>query len=139
MHLLSTIRPTQNQLRVLAKIAAAQDHPTQAANEISSDANLVAARNLLMKLDAITFSGDKAQLTQKGQQLARDQNIIDDSGEMTDDGNKLAATEANGTPDETMPAPTETPPQDFGAAPPDLGTTPPMEGFSGLFKNMLIG
>jgi len=141
MRLLSTLRPTQNQLRVIAKICAAKDFPARAAAEISSDTNLVAARNLLMKLNIITFTDDNAALTDIGEQVALEQNIIDDAGEMTEDGNKLAATESNGKPDEEMPAPMGEPPMGGMPPPPSPmgGEMPPMEGFSKLFKHILNG
>lgn len=143
MHLLSTIKPTQNQLRVMAKIIVAQDQPVKAASEISDDVSLVAARNLLAKLGLITFSDRDAKLTEKGQQVAHEQGIADESGQITDTGSKLAATNTDGKNDETMPASdagTElpsTPPEPMGDMP-DMGTLG-MEGYSQLFKNILNG
>ncbi len=137
MQLLTTIRPTTNQLTVLATIVANQDHPTRAASEISSNENLIAARNMLMKLNVIEYTANKAALTDKGQQIAKEQNIVDDSGQLTDEGNKLVAA-AQG----------EQPPtgDQMGGLPPelpipggDMGGLPPMEGFSSLFKNILYG
>lgn len=144
MKLLSTIRPTKNQLTVLAIIAASKDHPAKAAGEISGNANLVGARNTLMNLAAIEFTDASAKLTPTGEQLAKDQNIIDDSGQLTDEGNKLLPSSAQGTP-------TEVPSGDLGGADmgmPDLGAGgdlgapdlgPPMEGFSPLFKQLILG
>jgi hypothetical protein len=97
MKLLSTVRLTDSQKRVIAKIAAAPT-PNVAATDISKDANLVAARNMLMQLGAITYSEQEAQLTDKGQQLGVAENIIDDSGQLTDVGTKMASTESNGLP-----------------------------------------
>ena len=139
MHLLSTLRPTQNQMKVIAKIVASQDVPARAAAEISSNPNLIAARNLLMKLNVITFADNAATLTDKGQQLAKEQNITDESGQLTDEGNKLASSDADGKQTEEQPQPGTD--QNMGA--PDMGLNdlgaPPMEGFSNLFKNLLIG
>lgn len=99
MRLLSTVRLNDNQKRVLAKIAAAPT-PTVAGEEISKESNLVAARNLLMKLGVITFVDNRAEITDKGQSLAKEENIIDDSGGLTDAGNKLAFTKTTGQPED---------------------------------------
>lgn len=141
MRLLSTLRPTSNQLRVIAKIAASQDVPARAAAEISSSANLIAARNLLMKLNVITYTDNSATLTDIGQQLAQEQNITDEGGQLTDEGNKLAASESNGKPDKEIPAQNQEQSSMGGGQLPgteDL-SEPPMEGFSLLFKDLLNG
>lgn len=89
MRILSAVHPTENQKRVLAKIIAAPT-PTVAAEEISNNANMVAARNMLMKLGVITFGAGEASLTDKGEQIAREENIADESGQLTDVGQQLA-------------------------------------------------
>lgn len=139
MHLLSTIHPTQNQLRVLAKIIVSKDKPTIAAAKISADANLVAARNLLAKLNLITFTDNNATLTDKGIKVAQDQDIADESGQITDTGAKLAAENSDGKPDQGMPSseagatlPNEPPMSGMGDLP-SLG----MESFSPLFKTII--
>lgn len=114
MRLLSTIRLNDNQKRVLAKIAAAPT-PTVAGEEISKETNLVAARNMLMKLGIITFVDNRAEITDKGQALAKEENITDDSGGLTDAGNKLAFTTATGQPED-------------GAQQPAAGGADPMGG-----------
>lgn len=118
MRLLSTIRLTDSQKRVIAKISAAAT-PTVAGEEISKDANLVAARNMLMKLGVITFVDNRAEITDKGNQLAVEENIVDEQGELTELGNKLAFTASNGQPTgdaaqggDTMAGGMEEPPMD---------------------------
>lgn len=141
MRLLSTLRPTQNQLTVLAKIIASQDVPARAAAEISSNTNFIAARNILMKLGLITYTDAAAALTDKGTQVAQEQNIIDENGQLTDEGNALASAEANGKPSKEQPQPGMD--QSMGGTPPDMGlggdigAPPPMESFSSLFKHIL--
>lgn len=122
MKLLTTIRLTQTQRQVIAKIVASQDVPARAASEISTSQNLITARNMLMKLGVITYSTDSAALTPKGENLAREQNVIDETGNLTDEGNSVLGLEQ--TPTDQPPA--ETPLE-----------TLPMEGFSDLFKSML--
>lgn len=111
MRLMSAVHPTTNQKRVLAKIAAAPT-PVVAGTEISKDANLVAARNLLMKLGLITFADGSAEMTEKGQQVAADENIVDQSGELSSVGQELAYTDAQGnkTGDQAAATPPAPPP-----------------------------
>lgn len=103
MRILSTIHPTENQKRVLAKIAASPNSDV-AGHQISGDANLVAARNMLMKLDIITYVDGEATLTDKGQQISAEENITDETGQLTDMGKKLAYTDPDEKPDNDMTA-----------------------------------
>lgn len=128
MRLLSTVRLNDNQKRVLAKIAAAPT-PTVAGEEISKEPNLISARNLLMKLGAITFVDGRAEITDKGQSLGKDENILDDSGGLTDAGNKIAFTKANGQPEDGG--------QDGGQAP--TGDIPPPAPGGDMSGDMAAG
>lgn len=147
MHLLNHFQPTQNQLAVLAITAANKEHPAQAASKLNANANLVSARKLLMDLHLLSYSGNAAALTELGMKLAKDNDIIDDAGELTDVGNKLLPTDTN--------QPESEPEMDMGAndfgnpgnetppAPPaggqDMGIVPDFASFSPLFKNILKG
>ena len=142
MHILHTINPTLNQKKVLAIIASNTEHPVIAIQQLSASPNLIAARNLLMKLNVITFTDDNVQLTDRGEQLAKDYNIIDDSGTLTDEGQQLVSDKSQ-QPSETPPMENPDMGMGLGTAPP---TSPPgnpplpgMEGFSPLFIKMIIG
>lgn len=138
MHLLSTIHPTQNQLRVLAKIIIAQHKPMMAIADISDDINLISARNMLSKLNLITFSDTSATITDKGMQVAQDNDIADESGQITDIGSKLASTLPDGKPDNNTTSPeagVELPSSLDLGSPNSMG----MESFSVLFKNLING
>lgn len=123
MRLLSAVHPTVNQKRVLAKILASPT-PSVAAQQVSGDANLVAARNMLMKLGMITFSNGEAALTQSGLQIASDEGIADQSGGLTDVGQKLAHTDPTAKQDSD---PAGAPP---GGAAPQEPQMPMPESFS---------
>lgn len=145
MRILSTIQPTANQLKVLAIIAANQEKPNLAIQQLSHDQNLIAARNMLMQWNAIEFSTKQVSLTEIGSKIASDNDIIDDSGQLTDKGQQLIPAEDqqslsadNNTPiDLDMGNDTLGP--DMGALPPESPPTPPMEGFSSLFRAALLG
>lgn len=134
IRMLTGIHPTENQKKVLAKIIASPS-PKVAGEEILGDENLVAARNILMKLGVITFSGGNAELTDKGRQIAQDENIADEGGQLTDTGNALAYGE-EGAPAQQLPRP------ELGMPPPSpLGGEEPagplgMEGFS-LLRDLI--
>ncbi|MEM4258037.1 MAG: hypothetical protein QXL17_02655 [Candidatus Thermoplasmatota archaeon] len=87
---IKNIRLTDTQKQVMAKIVAA---PTAkiAAEDISEGRNLVAARDMLVNMGLISFQEDKsAELTDEGKVVAKEENIIDDTGSLTPDGEKLA-------------------------------------------------
>lgn len=128
MRIMSAIHPSQNQKAVLAKIAAAPT-PKVAGEQISRGENLVSARNMLMKLGMVTFANGEAQLTQQGQKIAQEENIVDQSGQLTELGQKLAFGDQP-QPQQAAPQP----PMD-AAAPPAQGE-PTLEQFS-LLKQLL--
>lgn len=87
--ILTNIRLTTHQKMVLAKIINAQtDHI--AGEEVSNGRKIVAARNVLMKLGLVNFNNGRASLTNKGMQAARDEGLIDETGNLTDEGKKYA-------------------------------------------------
>lgn len=98
MHVLSTIRPTENQKRVLAKIISSPT-PTVAGDAISSGQGIVAARNMLMKLGLITLTNGTAAVTDRGTQVATAENIIDQGGQLTTIGKELAFSKDSGEAD----------------------------------------
>lgn len=98
VQILNSIHPSDNQKRVLAKIAASPTS-TVAAEEISGNQNMVAARDMLMKLGLITLNNGEAALTDRGAQVAVDENLIDDNGQLTKTGQAYAYTGVDGQVD----------------------------------------
>lgn len=97
MRVLSSIRLTDNQKRALARIIAA---PTSkvAADEISNDINMIGARDTLIQLGLIHFANDDAALTDQGMQIMKSEALVDDSGQLTPDGQEFAHTDPKGQP-----------------------------------------
>ena len=89
MRILSAVHPTSFQKQVICRIAAATT-PMTAASYVSAGANMVAARNMLMKLGLIEFGSSGATLTDRGTQVAQDEGLIDASGNLTPSGQQLA-------------------------------------------------
>jgi hypothetical protein len=125
MKLLDTVRLSSNQKRVIAKIIAAPT-PKIAAEEISDGANMIKARDVLIDLGLITVTlNDEAALTDKGQQLAQAENLADQSGNLTPDGEKFAFTDQYNTDDKDVtPPPEETDPMASGD--PGMGSPTPV-------------
>ncbi len=135
MRVLSTIQPTKSQKIVMAVIAANKDKPNVAKQLLSNDRNLIAARNFLINLNAIEFADNLVGLTTIGTKVAVDNNLIDQSGALTDYGQSLVPQ----LPTNQGEQPEENPvdlPTDMG-----MEEIPPMpmEGFSQLFKSALLG
>ena len=82
---LTTIRLSDVQKMVMTKIIGSAT-PETAHEEISDGRNLVAARNILGKLGLIEFTEGTADVTDEGKKVMKDENLIDDSEELTSDG-----------------------------------------------------
>lgn len=96
VRIINSVHPTDNQKRVLAKILAAPT-PTVAAEQISDNANMVSARDMMVKLGLVTVEGGEATLTDQGMQVATDEHIIDETGQLTKQGQGYAySSAANG-------------------------------------------
>ncbi len=86
------ISPTDNQKRVLTVIKASAT-PQVAASEISKGQNLLAARDMLVRLGLVKLENNGAFLTPEGEELLQNQNLTDESGSLTPDGEKYAFPE----------------------------------------------
>ena len=62
--------------------------PTQAYETSVGAGNSVEAKNILLKLGLVSEFGNELELTDAGKQALYDNNIIDDTGELTDEGNE---------------------------------------------------
>lgn len=89
--LLRSIRLTDNMKKVMTKIIAAPT-PEVAAMEISRGQNLVAARDILARLGMIDYDDhdNTASVTDTGLETLKHENLVDDSGQLTPDGQQIA-------------------------------------------------
>ena len=93
--ILPSIRLTDTQKSVLTTIKSAPT-PQVALENISTGRNMLAARDILKQLGLITFDDDSAEITNDGTETMKNANLIDDSGELTDEGRSFAqGAEAN--------------------------------------------
>jgi hypothetical protein len=80
-----TIQLSGAQKYVLAKLIAVET-PLNAYEEVSRGQNVVAARDMLTKLGLMTFSENDAQITENGKEAMRKENLLDEMGELTEEG-----------------------------------------------------
>ncbi len=139
MKILDTIHLTNNQQIVLALIASNKEKPAKAAQSVSTGTNIVAARNSLMSFGLISYTSSHAILTDKGEKMAVDCGLIDDSGSLTPDGTALLSKLPGQQPAQNQQIPQPIPDQMGAGTTPgmDMGTQPGMESFSILFKTLL--
>lgn len=101
-------------------LIAASANSKLAGEALIGNQNLIAARNMLMKLGMINFANGEASLTDTGQQVARDEDIVTDTGELSDNGRELIG-------------------QQSAAPQPEMPLEPaPMESYSGSFIKELL-
>lgn len=100
MRLSSSMHPTQSQKTVIAVISSAET-PALADSMLSGSSNLIAAKRTLVSLGLVSGDVDQdAGLTSLGQQIARDEGIVDDGGQLTPDGQQLlTALQPSGSDD----------------------------------------
>lgn len=136
---LTNVRLTQHQMEILAKVAASPEGVVP-DEDISKDRNYTAARQLLTKLGLLTNDGeDKYSISETGQKVAKDENIVDETGQLTELGNKLAYKDDE---DEAPPPAEPAGPMDAPAPNPFADTAGPAadipaESFS-MLKNFLF-
>ncbi len=81
--------PTESQKSVMSKIVAAATSQLAAA-DISGTPNLVAARDMLEKMGLIYLDDEGAHLTDQGNEVMINQNLVSPGGGLTDDGQEAA-------------------------------------------------
>ena len=128
--ILTNVRLTDHQKAVLARTKNAQT-PRIATDDTKKNTSMVTARDQLAKLGLITFDGVETTLTPQGEQLMKDESLIDDMGELTDSGTESAyddKDQPDGQPDEMGDTPGDDTMSDpmgpMGSTPPQGGTPP---------------
>ena len=128
---LANIRLTKHQKQVLAMIIASAEGNVP-DEEISKGPNLTSARKMLTKLGLIVDTGEnRFSVSDKGAQVAKDEHIIDDSGQLTEHGTKLAYGKDIAPPSGPGPSgPTDEPADAaFAGTSTDVGLPGPSESF----------
>lgn len=131
VEVLTNPRLSAAQQYILAKLIATKENPVAAYTAVSSGKNIVANRDILVKLGMIVVGANEANITEKGIEAAKTAEIADDLGELTELGRQLAEADdleaaaailAQGKPPE-LPSPEAEPtpePKPMGAASQDM-------------------
>lgn len=89
---ITNINLSNAQKKVLISVHSAPT-PKVAAEDISTDKKMVVARDQMVDLKMIDYAPGSATLTSAGEQLMKDESLIDDMGELTDEANALMPNE----------------------------------------------
>jgi hypothetical protein len=126
---LTNIRLTTHQMTILAMILASPEGNVP-EEDISHGPNLTTARTLLTKLGLITQDADnRFSVNPQGVEIAKDENIVDDTGQLTELGNQLAYPDEKSPPGSPGPTgPADDPPSAaFAGASTEVGLPGPSE------------
>lgn len=93
---LKGLRLTFTQKQALVLVASAST-PKIAADNVSVGEKMISARDALVKLKFLKFDEDTASLSKKGRDFLKDEGLLDDSGEITDEADKYISTVNNET------------------------------------------
>jgi len=111
---------------VLTKLIAAET-PQNAFQEVTRGDNVVAARDKLTKLQLMTTTNDTAQITEQGQEVLRKEALIDESGQLTEEGQMYGfaqTPEDAAKADHDLKGKPEAPMQPTAEQPPMSGASP---------------
>jgi len=132
---LTNVRLTDYQMKVLAMIIASPEGIAP-DEDISKGPNLTSARTMLTKLGLITHDGDnKYSVSETGMKVAKDENLVDDMGELTELGNEKAYADDKQAPSVSAGpgGPTDEPaPDAFAQTSTEVGLPGPSESFKFL-------
>lgn len=90
VQVLTNIRLSHAQKFVLAKLMLPNATPLTSYESVSSGKNVVANRNVLIKLGMVKVGANEAQITEKGKDALKNENLVDDMGTLTPQGEQYA-------------------------------------------------
>jgi hypothetical protein len=94
----TTIKLTDAQTKVLVRVKHSGESERAAYEEATASAKLKAATKLLIDIGAIEIENDElARLTEKGEELMKNESLLDDMGELTPEAEKHITSGATGT------------------------------------------
>lgn len=85
---LHNIRLSDIQKEVMATVQASPNETVAAEEILNGGQNYVGAKDVLVKLGLLNFYDNQATITDDGKDMMRKLNLIDDSDQLTDEGQK---------------------------------------------------
>lgn len=127
--ILTNVRLSQAQKFILAKLSLPESTPLTSYGQVSSGKNMVANRNVLVKLGMVIVGANEAEITETGIHAMQNENLIDDMGTLTPQGEEYAY--ADSIEDvEKLASQQETPPEipqnELPGKEPEARPNPPM-------------
>lgn len=93
IQILTNVRLSQTQKFVLTKLVIPDSTPLTSYEQTSSEKNVVANRDILVKLGMVEVGENAVQITKKGREALRNENLVDDMGNLTEQGEQYAYAE----------------------------------------------
>jgi len=92
VHVLTNVRLSQTQKFILAKLALPETTPHAVYSQITTNRDVVVDRNTLVELGLIYVDDDaeEAELTDEGMAALKSENLADETGSLTPEGEKYA-------------------------------------------------
>lgn len=90
VQVLTNIRLSQAQKYILAKLVLPNSTPLTSYEEISSGKNIVANRDILIKLEMLKLGANEAEITDKGINALKNENLVDNNNSLTQQGEQYA-------------------------------------------------
>lgn len=117
VRVLTTVRLSETQKIVMVRVVSA-DNPHVAYESLNEGRNLVAASKELTQLGLLEIMQGEANITDKGTQVLTNEGLVDEMGELTEEGQKYATEKGPSEKgkDTQPPQPTEQ-----GAEQPPMG------------------
>jgi len=124
---LTNVSLSQAQKYILTKLMLPNATPLTSYEQTTADRNIVANRDVLVKLGMMQVGDNEAQITEKGQEALRNEALVDGGGNLTPDGEQYAYAESLADIEKVVGQGKQPPEpdtgQDFTQAKPD-GTSP---------------
>lgn len=128
-NVLTNVTLNDNQKQLLVRIQSAAT-PLLAGKECRNGQESMEAAKVLIDLGLITYSNEECVITDVGTNKMTDENLIDDSGQLTPYGTEVKANSKSNTGAATAPPP---PPQPTGSE--KTAGADPFESF-GLLRDL---
>ena len=135
---LTNVSLTDSQKQVLSKVISAAT-PLMGGREARNGRQYVEATKVLINLGLMTYKNDQAEVTDAGKQVMKQENLIDDSDQLTQRGNQMKMAKPDGVlttppPAAQNPAPAA-PGADSGKTDDSIFDIPSFESFD-LLKDL---
>jgi len=90
VQILTNVRLSHAQKFILSKLMLPEKTPLTSFEQVSTGRNILSNRDILIKLGMLIVGENEAEITEKGKEALRNENLIDDMDNLTDQGEQYA-------------------------------------------------